>query len=283
MSREEHAGSTDLPPIGAFRGSSLQSGKCGCAGGFRFLHLAAGSQARLLIPRSQVRSLPGPYKIPGNRVFALTPRRRPCRPRPALPPSTATCRCSDSAGQKSSPRSSLRSRGRSTGGSVGEIAETSLHCSSTTCRSGSMATRFGRPRTAMRRPGRCWRRQQRCSGRAQLLADLELEDDLGRTHRNPAVVLVSNNPYSFEPPRAPGTRLALDTGQLGILVLHAPRAGLSPGRAWTATRFSVTAAAPLHAGVDGEAVDLMPPLQFAVRPRALRVRIPSRDVGTRRP
>ena len=115
------------------------------------------------------------------------------------------------------------------------------------------------------------------------LPDLWLEDDLGRTHRNPAVVLVSNNPYSFEPPRAPGTRPALDTGQLGILVLHAPPAGRSPERAWTATRFSVNSSALLHTGVDGEAVDLMPPLQFAVRPRALRVRIPSRDVETRRP
>ena len=120
-------------------------------------------------------------------------------------------------------------------------------------------------------------------GPSAVLPDLGLEDDLGRTHRNPAVVLVSNNPYSFEPPRAPGTRPALDTGQLGILVLHAPRAARPPGRAWTATRFSVTAPAPLHAGVDGEAVDLMPPLEFAVRPHALRVRIPSRNVETRRP
>ena len=120
-------------------------------------------------------------------------------------------------------------------------------------------------------------------GPSAVLPDLGLDDDLGRTHRNPAVVLVSNNPYSFEPPRAPGTRPALDTGQLGILVLHAPRAARPPGRAWTATRFSVTAPAPLHAGVDGEAVDLMPPLEFAVRPRALRVRIPSRNVETRRP
>jgi hypothetical protein len=36
-------------------------------------------------------------------------------------------------------------------------------------------------------------------------ADLELVDDAGRAHRNPAVVLVSNNPYSLEPPRQPGT------------------------------------------------------------------------------
>jgi hypothetical protein len=35
----------------------------------------------------------------------------------------------------------------------------------------------------------------------------------------------------------------------------------------------VSAPAPVHAGVDGEAVDLDPPLRFAMRPTALRVRI----------
>jgi len=35
----------------------------------------------------------------------------------------------------------------------------------------------------------------------------------------------------------------------------------------------------VHAGVDGEAVDLSPPLRFAIRPAALRVRICSRHPG----
>jgi diacylglycerol kinase family enzyme len=35
----------------------------------------------------------------------------------------------------------------------------------------------------------------------------------------------------------------------------------------------VSAPAPLHAGVDGEAVDLTPPLTFVIRPAALRVRL----------
>jgi diacylglycerol kinase family enzyme len=109
------------------------------------------------------------------------------------------------------------------------------------------------------------------SGRA---SDLELADDLGRSHHNPAVVLVSNNPYSLEPPRVPGTRQTLDSGQLGILVLDPPDGGPSPGHVWTATRVELTAPAPVHAGIDGEAVDLNPPLRFAIRPRALRVRLP---------
>ena len=105
--------------------------------------------------------------------------------------------------------------------------------------------------------------------------DLQLVDDEGRSHRNPAVVLVSNNPYSLEPPHAPGTRARLDGGQLGILVLDEARPGQPPGRTWTATHFEVTGPAPVHAGVDGEAVDLTPPLRFVIRHNALRVRVPS--------
>ncbi len=113
-------------------------------------------------------------------------------------------------------------------------------------------------------------------GPSSAALDLQLVDDRGHTYHDPAVVLVSNNPYSLQPPRAPGTRPTLDSGRLGIIVLDKPRAGPSPGRSWTATRFEVTAPAPVDAGVDGEAVELVPPLRFAIRPRALRVRIPRR-------
>ena len=54
---------------------------------------------------------------------------------------------------------------------------------------------------------------------------------------------------------------------------------LRPGRAWTAPFLEVSAPAAVHAGVDGEAVDLSPPLRFAIRPAALRVRISSRHPG----
>jgi diacylglycerol kinase family enzyme len=104
---------------------------------------------------------------------------------------------------------------------------------------------------------------------------LELIDDRGWIHRDPAVVLVSNNPYALEPPHAPGTRPELDGGRLGVLVLDPPGRGPSAGYSWTATRIELSASAPLHAGIDGEAVDLTPPLRFAIRPRALRVRVPA--------
>ena len=113
-------------------------------------------------------------------------------------------------------------------------------------------------------------------------AGLELADDRGRCHREPAVVLVSNNPYSFDPPRAPGTRPALDSGQFGIVVLDRPAPGRTFAQTWTAKQLEVIATAPVHAGIDGEAVDLSPPLQFVVRPAALRVRISRSHESARR-
>jgi diacylglycerol kinase family enzyme len=104
-------------------------------------------------------------------------------------------------------------------------------------------------------------------------SDLQLVDDCGRVHRNPAVLLVSNNPYSFEPPSPPGTRRALDTGRLGVLVLDRPARSKTPAQAWTAKELEVKATAPVHAGIDGEPVEVVPPLRFIVHPRALRVRL----------
>ena len=113
-------------------------------------------------------------------------------------------------------------------------------------------------------------------------AGLELVDDRGRSHRDPAVVLVSNNPYSFDPPHAPGTRPALDSGQLGVVVLDRPAPGQRSGRTWTAKQLEVIATAPVHAGIDGEAVDLTSPLRFVIRPETLRVRISSSHAGVSR-
>ena len=109
---------------------------------------------------------------------------------------------------------------------------------------------------------------------------LRLLDDLGREHRHPSVVLVSNNPYALDHPLARGTRPTLGGGQLGIVVLDAPGDSPgAPGRAWSAPRLEVSGPGPVHAGVDGEAVDLSPPLRFAIRPSALRVRISVRHPG----
>jgi diacylglycerol kinase family enzyme len=109
---------------------------------------------------------------------------------------------------------------------------------------------------------------------------LRLVDDAEREHCELALVLVSNNPYALERPLARGTRPALDTGRLGIVILDLPdeRAG-PPGRAWSAQGFEVSAPAPVPAGIDGESVDLSPPLRFTIVPAALRVRISARHPG----
>lgn len=109
---------------------------------------------------------------------------------------------------------------------------------------------------------------------------LSLVDDRGREHRAPVVVLVSNNPYSFGDPPAHGFRGSLCGGTLGGIVLE--RLGESPGhavQAWSAPRLEVSSPVPVHAGIDGEAVDLTPPLRFVIRPAALRVRTARRDPG----
>ena len=111
------------------------------------------------------------------------------------------------------------------------------------------------------------------------LSELQLVDVDGREHRSPAVVLVSNNPYALNPGVAPGTRPSLDGGRLGIVVVDRPQPGRTPARAWNATSFEVSAPSELHAGIDGEAVDLIPPLRFVIRPGALRVRIAARHPG----
>ena len=108
---------------------------------------------------------------------------------------------------------------------------------------------------------------------------LNLTDDLGHEHRYPAIVLVSNNPYAIDRPLARGTRPALDSGQLGIIVLDVPDNPRAPSRAWSSALLEMNAPALVHAGMDGEAVDLEPPLRFASRPASLRVRISPRHPG----
>ena len=105
-------------------------------------------------------------------------------------------------------------------------------------------------------------------------------DDAGREHDNPAVVLVSNNPYGLDHALAPGTRAHLDSGRLGVIVLERPAGRRSRrDRAWAAPSLAVAAPAPVDAARDGEAIGLDPPLRFAIRHRALRVRISSRHPG----
>ena len=109
--------------------------------------------------------------------------------------------------------------------------------------------------------------------------ELLLTDDLARRHTSPLVVLVSNNEYALDQPLAQGSRPRLDTGRLGITVLDRPGAKRPPVHAWSAPSIDIAATTPLPAGLDGEAVTLLPPLHCTARPAALRVRISRHHPG----
>lgn len=95
-----------------------------------------------------------------------------------------------------------------------------------------------------------------------------------------AAVLISNNRYRLGRALGSGTRPRLDRGILGIAAL-APAATNREGsvrrkltmQQWSAPSFEIDATGTVPAGIDGEAVELEPPLRFEIRSRALRVRI----------
>lgn len=117
-------------------------------------------------------------------------------------------------------------------------------------------------------------------GPSAAVPELRFVDDRGHEHGHAVALIVSNNPYALERHPAHGTRPALDTGRLGIVVLYDRGPGRPPeGRRWTDREFTVDAPRSVHAGIDGEAVELMPPLRFVIRPAALRLRIPARHPG----
>lgn len=124
--------------------------------------------------------------------------------------------------------------------------------------------------------------------------DLRFPDPAGERHTGAHVVQVSNNPYG----RTVGSlasRPRLDSGRLGVIVLRLPEgppdravlAALAAGHpdrvpgfaAWEAPAFEVDSGDLVDAGLDGEALRLVPPLRFTIRPGALRVRLPRHASG----
>jgi diacylglycerol kinase family enzyme len=99
-------------------------------------------------------------------------------------------------------------------------------------------------------------------------------------------ILVSNNPYRLGHALGSGTRPRLDTGELGVAVLATVGAGGERAsrrklqrRQWAAQVFEIRAEGPVAAGIDGEAVQLEPPLRFRIRPKTLRVRVAPNHPG----
>ncbi len=124
--------------------------------------------------------------------------------------------------------------------------------------------------------------------------DLRFAGPDGKQRDGAHLIQISNGPYG-KSIVALGTRPRLDTGRLGIVALVIPddRAAraflLAIGRGapdryegfavWDAAGFEVTSGAPIPVGLDGETLELDPPLEFSTRPGALRVRLPDRAIG----
>jgi diacylglycerol kinase family enzyme len=105
------------------------------------------------------------------------------------------------------------------------------------------------------------------------------------------VLFVGNNPY-MSALMQPGSRPRLDTGLLQVSVLRARTgsqmaavlAQVATGRAgdgtswqqWTTPAFHIHSLRPeIRAAVDGESTVLAAPLEFGIRPAALRVLVPA--------
>lgn len=102
--------------------------------------------------------------------------------------------------------------------------------------------------------------------------DLRFVDGDGVDRHGAELVLVSNNRYSPEPRPRRGTRGGLDQGLLGVIaVTGPPPRGV---REWTAPFFQVDSSGTVAVGIDGESVQLEPPLRFESVPGALRIRTP---------
>ena len=113
--------------------------------------------------------------------------------------------------------------------------------------------------------------------------DLQWTTPGGRIMHGAAVILVGNNQYRLGGAAGAGTRPAVDRGELGISVVDPPSTRAphrrKAWRQWVTPEFRVESAQPLPAGVDGEAVLLESPVEFRVRPAALRVRIAAHHPG----
>jgi len=133
-------------------------------------------------------------------------------------------------------------------------------------------------------------------GRGRSPLDVSFECERRREQRSALVVLVANNDYRIESTADLGERASLDEGLLHAYVIEAVSrrallallARAAVGNVdeaeglveWAAERFSVEAShARIHAAIDGEPVVLETPLEFAIRPKELRVLLPASPRG----
>lgn len=124
--------------------------------------------------------------------------------------------------------------------------------------------------------------------------DLRFTTPDGVVHEGAHVLQVSNGPYGTTTGGIT-SRPRLDTGQLGVFSLVVP-GGVAATRAiaalttatpalyegylsWATPVFEVTSGAPIAVGLDGESLEMDPPLVFRSRPGVLRLRLPLQAIG----
>jgi diacylglycerol kinase family enzyme len=111
---------------------------------------------------------------------------------------------------------------------------------------------------------------------------------------DPQAVLISNNPYGTGDIAGMGRRARLDGGTLAVVGVNVASARQAAGliRGSRSAGLSVqlaphvtvdSAAAQIPVGVDGEAMMLATPVRCAIRPKALRVRVPRNRPGVPAP
>jgi diacylglycerol kinase family enzyme len=116
----------------------------------------------------------------------------------------------------------------------------------------------------------------------------------GTEIKAPQALLIANNPYGTGDIAGLGRRARLDRGVLGVVGVKVQSArqavGLLRGEhadglsVLTAEQVEITAGTPqIPVGIDGEAVWMPTPVECAIRPAALRVRVPRSRPGVPRP
>jgi diacylglycerol kinase family enzyme len=124
--------------------------------------------------------------------------------------------------------------------------------------------------------------------------DLRFSTPDGVEHEGAHVIQVSNGPYGTTTGGIT-SRPRMDTGRLGVFSLVVPDA-VAATRAiaalttatpalyegylsWETPVFEVTSGAPIAVGLDGESLEMEPPLVFRSRPGVLRLRLPLQAIG----
>ena len=124
--------------------------------------------------------------------------------------------------------------------------------------------------------------------------DLRFVGPDGEHHDGAHVIQVSNGPYG-KTMATMGSRPRVDAGSLGVvaLVLGDDRAAvrflaaLATGRpdrypgfqTWEVAAFEVGSGGMVSVGLDGETMELEPPLRFTIRPGVLRIRLAKGAIG----